>query len=483
MTETIGQSVSTDIWEILTESRNLQEAFLEMEEAAHHVLRLRVDNPEGRRDVTEMVDAFAHKYAVLLESVQSLPSGIIEVRLKRTESPSFREYEKIRDEYSAAYYLEDCGGFTEFSVSNGRKLDRRLQEFLSLIAPSESDVILDVGCGRGELSYAMAAAARHVVGVDYSAEAIRIAECTFGGDIRNLSFVCGDVLSMPHFETYSKIVMADVFEHIEAGAMEKLLSGLSSLLTKGGRLFVHTAPNLDYYRTVYVESVRRRMQDGGFLPDNPRSRYEDRMHINEQTPQTLRDTLQRHFGKAFAWTGSIIDIEDLEDFAHQQIAADITAVAGPSLSKEEVFAMLSYQRQFSEKLAPDEMKITITGVASAVCHVGDRGLLHHVQLRNNGSSLFVSRGTYPVNFAYHVYTMDGNLLLFDGMRTPLDGTLAPGEAVEEDVLFDVSHWVAGSYIVRVTLVQEGVKWFDEVSADNVLEVLIECRPAENVESA
>ena len=94
---------------------------------------------------------------------------------------------------------------------------------------------------------------------------------------------------------WNKIVMADVVEHIEQPILEKLFRKIADILTEDGVLVIHTAPNKDYYSHIYPQKREKAKELGIFLPKNPRSYYEDEMHINEQSPRSLRETLKQCF--------------------------------------------------------------------------------------------------------------------------------------------------------------------------------------------
>jgi hypothetical protein len=62
------------------------------------------------------------------------------------------------------------------------------------------------------------------------------------------------------------------------------------------------------------------------------------------------------------------------------------------------------------------------------------------------------------NAAYHLYTQGGTVVVWDGLRTALPAPVAPGQAVNLDVIVRMPA-SAGSYVLRFDVVQEGVAWF------------------------
>lgn len=332
---------------VLEPAEDLEELFLQMEDSVKRTEHILIKNPAKKRSVEQCVNAFIEKYKVLIRTVERSYEGQYETRisLKAREQDAAGHYKDIQKEYDEDYYLQDCGGYAEFQKFHGKRLDQRLTNMMYLVAPKEGDRILDLGCGRGELTYMLSRYASKTVGIDYSEAAVAIAKKNFGKyqNEQNLSYQCGDIMQLDPKETYNKIVMADVYEHIEAEVMEKLLEKTARLLTEDGVLYIHMAPNLDYYEKVYAKQVQA-VNSGGFLPANPRSRYEERMHINEQRPLDLKRTLLRYFPSVYVWSGSIEMEEQLMDILKQQIENEVNAVAGKQIFVQKLFAQVTSAR-------------------------------------------------------------------------------------------------------------------------------------------
>jgi hypothetical protein len=62
------------------------------------------------------------------------------------------------------------------------------------------------------------------------------------------------------------------------------------------------------------------------------------------------------------------------------------------------------------------------------------------------------------NAAYHLYVPSGAVYVWDGVRTALPATVAPGQAVTLNLIVKMPS-AAGSYVLRFDVVQEGVAWF------------------------
>jgi hypothetical protein len=71
-----------------------------------------------------------------------------------------------------------------------------------------------------------------------------------------------------------------------------------------------------------------------------------------------------------------------------------------------------------------------------------------------------SKNLHAVNLAYHWLDKKGQMVVFDGERTPLPYDLKPGESLKLKAAIHPPE-LPGAYILEITLVQEGVAWFPE----------------------
>ena len=107
--------------------------------------------------------------------------------------------------------------------------------FVNNIIPNE--LVLDVGCGNGALSFDIACKARFVIGIDWSDSCIADAKKKFKKE--NLQFIIGDVTKARFSDKFDVIVLSNVLEHI---------SDRKGLLVSLGRLsdnFLIRVPQLD----------------------------------------------------------------------------------------------------------------------------------------------------------------------------------------------------------------------------------------------
>ena len=83
------------------------------------------------------------------------------------------------------------------------------------------------------------------------------------------------------------------------------------------------------------------------------------------------------------------------------------------------------------------------------------------EVGNGTSQLIGSYHPAPIHLSYHWFDADGNVTIFEGLRTPLIPPLDPGSSRTCELKV-VPRPAPGQYRLRITLVQEGVRWFDEL---------------------
>jgi 2-polyprenyl-3-methyl-5-hydroxy-6-metoxy-1,4-benzoquinol methylase len=201
--------------------------------------------------------------------------------------------------YSREYFLTECDGHEEYQQG---RLPSRLHAALSLAGDLAGKRVLDVGCGRGEVVLYCLRQGAEACGVDYSADALLLARQGAGdepghyqrADARQLPFQSG---------TFDVALMLDIVEHLYPAELAQALADVHRVLKPGGILIVHTMPNLWYYRFGYplfrwVQRLR-----GKDLPRDPRARWQfvSAVHVNEQTPLTLRRALKEAGFTARVW--------------------------------------------------------------------------------------------------------------------------------------------------------------------------------------
>lgn len=84
-----------------------------------------------------------------------------------------------------------------------------------------------------------------------------------------------------------------------------------------------------------------------------------------------------------------------------------------------------------------------------------------VQVFNEGSEIWHGRGENPVVLSYHWKGQDGSCLIYDGVRTELQSeNVLPGDTLTQTMKVKAPDRT-GAYALVLTLVQEGVCWFED----------------------
>lgn len=212
--------------------------------------------------------------------------------------------------YDEAYFLSVCEGYQEFLSSEGEYLSRRLAAALAVAGIAPGMQVLDVGCGRGEVLRHIARMEARAFGLDYATAAVRLSRQVAVREADQghaLGVYQADAQRLP-FPTaaFDRVLMLDIVEHLYPVELERALAEAYRVLVPGGRIVVHTAPNVWYDRYAYpvVRLVRRGLGQGERYPQNPRALIPANLevHVNEQSMVSLRRVLkQAGFGGLRVW--------------------------------------------------------------------------------------------------------------------------------------------------------------------------------------
>ncbi|MEM4723850.1 MAG: class I SAM-dependent methyltransferase [Candidatus Hadarchaeum sp.] len=210
------------------------------------------------------------------------------------------------DLYTHEYYLTECNGYEEFLQGD---ITLRLQVALRLAGQLASKVVLDIGCGRGEVVWHCARAGADVCGIDYSSDAISLAKKAAlfyspQAPLTSAHFQRADATRLPfRRDTFDVIFMLDIVEHLYPEQLQCALAEAHRVLKEEGILIVHTMPNLWYYRIGYPLYRLVQRTRGKKLPKDPEQRWQfvSAMHVNKQDIWRLKKSLQRAGFHAKVW--------------------------------------------------------------------------------------------------------------------------------------------------------------------------------------
>ncbi|MGC9973580.1 MAG: methyltransferase domain-containing protein [Bryobacteraceae bacterium] len=447
---------------------------------ANHVL---LDGYLWTRQNFLAANEFVYLYRDLIESCFLIPgyAGDLIIRPKHEAAAlglaRVGSSEQLRKSYTREYYLRDCGGFDDFKRSHGARIeDDRLLAVSTLASTGRTGRALDLGCGRGEVSLELARKGYEVTAVDYSEEAVRLAReaCAVGftGDGK-IQFHCCDVNVAPIEGLYDVVIASDLVEHMAPEELDRLYSMVAGHLSPSGFFLVHTFPNLWHYQYDHARRQRLARRLGAYLPSEPRTRYELLMHINEQSPRVLRRQLARHFPHVDMWFGGPGSPADnlmrVFSRAEMRAAPDLFAVASHTqIPREQLIA--PFRMEALPILPSEGVTIEVDETPQAIRRNTQftlRPVLH------NASGLDLrSVGPYPVHLSYHWLARETDeSVIFDGRRTALRPFLRSDRTNDYEMTVDAPT-VAGEFRLRVTLVQESVRWFDAAPESIFLDAII-----------
>ncbi len=151
------------------------------------------------------------------------------------------------ERYTRDYFLsEQCDGFHEFQEHHGLSyVKQRLVERIAAIA---GERVLEIGCGRGEVLLACTERQARTFGVDYARDAIVLTRETCDGRAR---LAQADATALPFGPgSFRKVFLGDVLEHLTRRQADAMLSEVYRVLEPGGRLVLHTSPNVYFMHLV-----------------------------------------------------------------------------------------------------------------------------------------------------------------------------------------------------------------------------------------
>lgn len=385
----------------------------------------------------------------------------------------------IQEFYDSHYYLDDCGGHDAFRKCGGKHIsDVRLLSLMALSTLAPDGAALDLGCGRGEISYQLASGGREVTAIDYSAASIDIAKSCFGDGEEALrervKFICGDATKLKSPQHFKVAIAGDLIEHLNKDELAELVENVAGHLDSDGIFAIHTFPNLWYYRRHYPKLVSAARQIGAFLPAEPRSRYELLMHINEQSPARLRRTLSSAFRHVKVW---VSDPERPAQYLERRPsreeligARDIYALASQApIDLERVIRVLTQPKLNDSSYAKVEVSVDEWPE-----HVRPGSVFYLLStIANQSAESLSSMPPHPINISYH-WLLGDVAAVFDGIRTNLPRMIISGETAKVLTTIEAPRH-PGVYRLVVTLVQEGCCWFDAVngSASTTAKIAVE----------
>lgn len=223
---------------------------------------------------------------------------MIQRRMKKTHPPG---------EYTEDYFLTNWGGFEEYLQG---KISLRHQRALEYLEVHPGEVILDIGCARGEFLQLCSKKGGIIIGADYSPAAVKISSIWKNV---NVMVIQASATALPLREgIFDKVTMLDLVEHLDPDDLLKCLKEVKRVLKESGQVLIHT-PNQwgDYALSFYQKVVSLlRLPFVKVKPDF-RPRYSYSLHVNVLNPISLRKVLRNAGFKSKMWFAKHPQIQDV----------------------------------------------------------------------------------------------------------------------------------------------------------------------------
>ena len=146
---------------------------------------------------------------------------------------------RIDQAYYDSDYFQAAGHLAD---ADSRFHRYRIQHVLALLRPVPADRVVDLGCGWGTITFALAPRVAQVIGVDYSERSVALCEERLAREPHtNLRFVQADARAtgLPD-GAFDAVVAADLYEHLYPEDSEAVTAEAHRLLAPGGRLVIWT---------------------------------------------------------------------------------------------------------------------------------------------------------------------------------------------------------------------------------------------------
>ncbi|MEW6328839.1 MAG: class I SAM-dependent methyltransferase [Candidatus Micrarchaeota archaeon] len=147
--------------------------------------------------------------------------------MMKKDSASYRMLKKFKRAYDAVFFLP-------------LERYRNYQNLKHLVPLYKNKVVLDCGCGHGEMTYTLAKDAKLVYGIDIDPDSLRRAgEPLRGNQKPNIVYKTGDARRIPFSDNFFDFVFcSEVIEHVKNYG--RVFKEISRVLKKGGKAYFTT---------------------------------------------------------------------------------------------------------------------------------------------------------------------------------------------------------------------------------------------------
>ena len=144
-----------------------------------------------------------------------------------------------KEYYDSTAYFDDPEHLTDHHSPFQRY---RVAKVLEIHQPGTEDRVVDLGCGWGTFSFALAPRVATVVGIDFSEKSIALCNRRLAEEPHdNLRFSCADARDTGlEAGAWDLVLAADLFEHLYPEDSQRVAAEAFRLLRPGGRFSVWT---------------------------------------------------------------------------------------------------------------------------------------------------------------------------------------------------------------------------------------------------
>lgn len=200
----------------------------------------------------------------------------------------------VRSLYTEDYFLESATGHSEFLDFKGKYEDliEKFQFIIRNLNLTPDVSLLDIGCGRGEVVIYHSLNGGAATGVDYSEDAVKIAQAKaieLGAKCR---FIEDSFENINEETKFDRIISVDFIEHISREESKNYFRKCFNILNPGGRMIVYTYPNTIRrrygYKLIRIFALLKNRHLPEKEPDTVSTHYKQ-YHLNEQNYYSLKE--------------------------------------------------------------------------------------------------------------------------------------------------------------------------------------------------